>query len=66
VDETELLVDARAGLAEGPIWDTQRGELLWIDQLVGTVNRSTGTTVSVVRSPGPAASAVCRRMAMAA
>jgi len=27
----ELVLDARAELAEGPVWDADRGELAWVD-----------------------------------
>ena len=29
----ELVVDGRWELGEGPIWDTQTGELVWVDIL---------------------------------
>ena len=29
--EAELFVDARARLAEGPVWDARSGRLVWVD-----------------------------------
>ena len=35
----ELVLDARAELAEGPLWDARTGELLWVDVMAGLVHR---------------------------
>ncbi|MDP9286377.1 MAG: SMP-30/gluconolactonase/LRE family protein [Actinomycetota bacterium] len=35
----ELVVDARAELGEGPLWDARTGELLWVDIMCGVVHR---------------------------
>jgi sugar lactone lactonase YvrE len=35
----ELVVDARARLGEGPLWDARSAELLWVDILAGIVHR---------------------------
>lgn len=35
----EIAVDARAALAEAPIWDAAGGSLLWVDILGGTLHR---------------------------
>ena len=35
----ELVLDARAGLGEGPLWDARSGELLWVDIMAGLVHR---------------------------
>jgi sugar lactone lactonase YvrE len=35
----ELVVDARARLGEGPLWDARTSELLWVDILAGLVHR---------------------------
>ena len=35
----ELVLDARARLGEGPVWDAGAGELLWVDVLAGLVHR---------------------------
>lgn len=45
-------IDTRAGHAEGPMWDTRRDELLWVDQLAGLVHRATwsGTALEVVHT----------------
>jgi sugar lactone lactonase YvrE len=29
--DVELVLDARAGIGEGPVWDAERGRLLWVD-----------------------------------
>src|SRR5437773_5121998 len=29
--DVELLVDARAEIGEGPVWDGERGRLIWVD-----------------------------------
>lgn len=36
----ELLVDAGAELAEGPVWEGRTGELVWVDILAGAVHRT--------------------------
>ena len=35
----ELVLDARADLGEGPLWDARTGELLWVDIMVGQIHR---------------------------
>ena len=35
----ELVLDARAGLGEGPLWDPRSSELLWVDIMAGLVHR---------------------------
>ena len=35
----ELVVDARARLGEGPLWDARTHELLWVDILATHVHR---------------------------
>jgi sugar lactone lactonase YvrE len=35
----ELVLDARAELGEGPLWDARTSELLWVDILCGAVHR---------------------------
>ncbi len=37
--EVEKLVNAKAELAEGPIWDSENGEILWVDIMKGEINR---------------------------
>jgi sugar lactone lactonase YvrE len=37
--QAELVLDARANLGEGPLWDARSGELLWVDIMVGIVHR---------------------------
>jgi sugar lactone lactonase YvrE len=36
--EVELVLDARAELGEGPLWDGRRGRLFWVDILRGRVH----------------------------
>ena len=40
----ELVLDARARLGEGPVWDDESGELVWVDILEGIVHRTTPAT----------------------
>jgi sugar lactone lactonase YvrE len=35
----ELVLDAHAGLGEGPLWDARTAELLWVDIMAGLVHR---------------------------
>ena len=37
--QAELVLDARANLGEGPLWDNRTEELLWVDIMVGIVHR---------------------------
>src|SRR5580765_6995828 len=37
--QANLVLDARAHLGEGPLWDARSGELLWVDVMVGHVHR---------------------------
>ncbi len=37
--EVDLVLDARAELAEGPVWDQSGGQLVWVDLLAGAVHR---------------------------
>ncbi len=37
--QAELVLDARANLGEGPLWDARSGELLWVDIMAGIVHR---------------------------
>lgn len=37
--QAELVLDARAELGEGPLWDARTGELLWVDIMAGLVHR---------------------------
>jgi sugar lactone lactonase YvrE len=38
--QAELVVDARAALGEGPVWDEQEGVLWWVDILGRSVHRT--------------------------
>ena len=42
--DVELVVDARARLGEGPVWDDETGELVWVDILEGIVHRTSPAT----------------------
>lgn len=39
MEDVELVLDARAELGEGPIWDAAAARLLWVDILQGRVHR---------------------------
>jgi sugar lactone lactonase YvrE len=59
-DEVDLALDARAQLGEGPIWDPDAGEVVWVDIVEGIVHRTnprtgTDTTLSVGRPIGSVA-----------
>lgn len=36
--QVELVLDAKADLGEGPLWDDRSGRLVWVDIMEGTVN----------------------------
>jgi sugar lactone lactonase YvrE len=47
--DVELLVDARAGIGEGPVWDAERRRLLWVDisgRLIHEFDPGTGVDTS--------------------
>ena len=49
----ELVLDARAELAEGPVWDDRRGVLWWVDIVGGRVHRfDPGTATDVATEIG--------------
>ena len=60
---TEIAIDSRATLGEGPVWDEQRQLLLWLDILPGLVHRFDPATGSddVLRVGKPVGSAGLRR-----
>lgn len=37
--QADLVLDARATLGEGPVWDERNGTLLWVDILPGLIHR---------------------------
>ena len=37
--QADLVLDARADLGEGPLWDARSGELMWVDIMAGLVHR---------------------------
>lgn len=48
--DVELVVDARAKLGEGPVWDAAEGVLWWLDIMAGAIHRfdpGTGADTSV-------------------
>lgn len=53
--DAELVVDARARLAEGPLWDTSARELVWVDILGRRVHRfrPSDGRASYVATPSP-------------
>jgi sugar lactone lactonase YvrE len=42
--EAELVLDARAELGEGPVWDARSGQLVWVDIMRGRVHFFTPRT----------------------
>jgi sugar lactone lactonase YvrE len=61
--EAALLVDARARLGEGPVWDERSGRLVWVDiegQALHSTDPVTGATTSMPM-PLPIGIAVPRR-----
>lgn len=48
--EVELVVDARARVGEGPVWDADEGCLYWVDIEAGLLHRFDGRQDAVVRS----------------
>jgi sugar lactone lactonase YvrE len=54
----ELVLDARARLGEGPVWDDESGELVWVDILAGVVHRTTPTGRDVTLEVGRTVGAV--------
>lgn len=48
-DAPELLVDARAYIGEGPVWDERSGRLAWVDIMVGRLHLTSpsGETTSM-------------------
>jgi sugar lactone lactonase YvrE len=46
VPSLDLIVDARAELAEGPVWDERRSRLWWVDLLGGVVHLTDPATGS--------------------
>lgn len=45
--QAELVLDARCGLGEGPVWDEREGRLCWVDILAGRVHRLAPETGAV-------------------
>ena len=37
--DIELVLDARANLGEGPVWDDRSGVLVWLDIMAGAIHR---------------------------
>jgi sugar lactone lactonase YvrE len=54
----ELVLDARAELGEGPVWDDEAGELVWVDILAGIVHRTTPAGADVTLEVGRTVGAV--------
>ena len=60
--EVELVVDARAEVAEGPIWDERAGRLLWCDIMAGGLHSyDPATREDEVRDVGQAVGTVVPR-----
>jgi sugar lactone lactonase YvrE len=60
VTELEVVVDGRALLAEGPIWDARDGSLLWVDILRHEIHRLDGEDRVVARLPDPVGAVAVR------
>ncbi len=60
--KAELVLDARCGLGEGPVWDEREGWLYWVDILAGRVHRwHPGTDqVETMETGEPAGAAALR------
>ena len=48
----ELVLDAKAEIGEGPVWDDETGELVWVDIAGGLVHRTTPGGVDRVLDVG--------------
>jgi sugar lactone lactonase YvrE len=60
--QADLVLDARATLGEGPVWDDRTGTLLWVDILQGLVHRySPETQQDEVLAVGQPVGAVASR-----
>jgi len=60
----DLVVDARAELGEGPVWDAVAGELFWVDILGRRVHRfrpADGTDVVALETPSHVGTVAPRR-----
>jgi sugar lactone lactonase YvrE len=60
VTDLEAVVDGRALLAEGPLWDARDGSLLWVDILRHEVHRYDGEDRVVARLPDPVGAVAVR------
>jgi sugar lactone lactonase YvrE len=60
--KVDIVADARAELGEGPVWEADRGAVLWVDILEQRVLRtgSDGKTAVVCRTPSDVGAAVRR------
>lgn len=58
----KLLIDAAAAIAESPVWDYARGELVWVDIPRGTINRwrPEGGTLAAIELGGEVGCVVLR------
>jgi sugar lactone lactonase YvrE len=56
----EPVVDRRALLAEGPVWDARRGALLWVDILRGEIHRYDGEDRVIAVLPDPVGAVAVR------
>ena len=68
--DVELVLDARAELGEGPVWDARSGRLIWVDITAGVIHRTDPTTgaddtLDVGRTVGAAVPAADGRLAIA-
>jgi sugar lactone lactonase YvrE len=62
--QADLVLDARADLGEGPLWDARSGELLWVDIMAGLLHRfNPATGNDVARDVGQPVGCVVLRVA---
>jgi sugar lactone lactonase YvrE len=62
VTELDVVVDGRALLAEGPIWDARDGSLLWVDILRHEIHRYDGQDRVIARLPDPVGAVAVRSL----
>ena len=51
----ELLLDAKADLAEGPLWDARTGRLIWVDIEQGHLHTTDPTSLETTTQQMPSA-----------
>ena len=46
-EQPELVLDAKADLGEGPVWDDQKDQLIWVDIMANRVNLFEPSTAAI-------------------